>query len=277
MYNNRMKPLFFSALLFYASASLSQKIEMSVIADVEEPVSTTNVVVDYAENIFVNQLDIDIEVTTIDTDHNLPEHTHAVFLMDSLFEYRNSNSEHYYSDVTLLLTDRDLALGTRDLAGYANIGSICSANSLVIVEFVNNGLDGETLAHELAHVLGAVHDGESPCEDTPTRGYLMSSAVHTGNSTFSQCSIDTIHATIAVYGGCLYETNEPPVQPPIVNPPKRGGGGSIDLLFILILTLTAWQSLVHARGCNPRDAGSNPAAVSNGDYNVAQKYGKDRL
>ena len=158
--------------------------------------------------------------------------------MDSLWTYRFENPEHYNADITVLITKRDLAIGSRDLAGYANIKSVCSASSMAIVELVDNGLDGQTLAHEIAHVLGAVHDGDEPCENEDSNGYLMSSRTHTGTDFLSQCSIDTINSTIDIFGGCLLEDNTTSVEPPVVSDVPQsssGGGGSIDIAFFLLL------------------------------------------
>ena len=258
-----------------ASAST---LEVSVIVDLEE--DATDVVFKYAGNILSEQLNIETEIVYIDTDPDLPEHTHAPALMDSLFTYRTENVGLFYSDVMVLLTSRDLKNGTRDLVGYARIGAICSGMSIVIVEITNNGLDGQTLAHEIAHNLGAVHDGDTPCEDTP-RGYLMSSAIHNGSDYLSQCSIDTINAHIEIFGGCLSEANVPPVvvDPPIIDIPTRGGGGSMNILFILFLLTLIWRRdrVVMCESAKLVYAGSNPAVASNGDCHVAQRYRKDRI
>ena len=265
-----MKPLFFILLLLCSVANAST-LEVSVIVDLEE--DATDVVFEYAGNILSQQLDIETEIVHVDINPVLEGHAHAKFLIESLFDYRVNNPDHYYSDITVLLTDRDLKLGTQDLAGYANIGSICSANSIAIIEITNNGLDGQSLAHEIAHVLGSGHDGEAPCENTSSRGYLMASSIHNGSDFLSQCSIDTINAHIEIYGGCLLEANVPPVivVPPVVDiPQRRGGGGSFSLLFILLLTLTAWQN-GHARDCKPRDTGSIPVVVSNGELSCGTK------
>lgn len=235
-----MKLFIFNVLFLFSAASVASTLEVSVITDTEEDV--TDVVFEYAGNILSEQLGIETEITLIDVNPDLPGHTHAPALMDSLFTYR-TETDHYYSDVTVLLTSRDLKNGTQDLAGFAKIGTICSASSIAVIEITNNGLDGQTLAHELVHVLGAVHDGEPPCEDTPN-GYLMSSSIHNGSDYLSHCSIDTIQETIEIYGGCLSEVNLSPtvIEPPTASP--KSGAGSLDLLFILFLIVVNLQRRV---------------------------------
>ena len=228
--------------------SVAQTLETSIITDwetvsyygsVDETRKAIESAVAYADAIFTEQLGINIEITHVDaplsaSDDTIENHTHVTFLMESEFDYRINNAEHMDADVTLFLSVRDLSSGSTNYAGYANIKSVCSANAIALVELTNNGLDGETLAHELAHVLGAVHDGDAPCEDTSTHGYLMSHAVHTGNSQLSQCSIDTIKSVVEAYGYCMVE-NDPatPVITPV--PTQNGGAGSMDIFFLLIL------------------------------------------
>ena len=246
-----MKKALLTILLLSGLAN-AQTIEISVVTDWETvsyygSVDDTKIAIDaafeYADNIFNGQLSIGSDITSYDipateSEDTIANHTHAVSLMDSLFEYVIANEQHYNADVTVLVTKRDIAIGSKDLAGYAKIKTVCSANSMAIVELVDNGLDGATLAHELAHVLGAVHDGDAPCESTPNRGYLMSSATHTGTDNFSQCSIDTINSVVSTLGYCLFEDNTTPVAtttPPVVETTR--GGGKVSPLFIFILVL----------------------------------------
>lgn len=244
-----MKQILFTVLLLPAVAS-TQTLETSIVTDWETVQHYGSVEatrdkimreIAYADSVVSSYLDIDIEVTYIEIPESeeqdaLPGHTHAKVLLEALFDYRITNENHYYADTTMLLTHRDLRLGSRNLGGFAYIGSICGADSLSTTEFIDNGLDGETIAHELGHVLGAVHDGEPPCEDTPSYGYIMSPNLYSGNSYFSQCSIDTIKAHLEIYGGCLYEQNVP-TQTITPIPEQNGGGGTMSMLFIQVLLL----------------------------------------
>ena len=239
------------ALAAFPVVSTAQTLEASIVTDwetvsyygsVEETRKRIEATVAYADAITSEYFGIPIEITYIDipaseSEDTIANHTHVDFLLESLFDYRNSNSDHYYSDTTIMLTKRDLTRGTQNLGGVAYIGSVCTAKSLSITELADNGLDGETLAHELAHVLGAVHDGESPCQDTPSYGYLMSPNLHSGNFHPSQCTIDTIALHTQIFGNCLNEVNVGPA--PITPTPREerggGGGGSISIFFLLML------------------------------------------
>lgn len=239
------------ALAAFPVVSTAQTLEASIVTDwetvqyygsVEETRKKIEDTVAYADAITSEYFDIPIEITYIDipasaSEDTIAKHTHVDFLLESLFDYRISNENHFYSDTTIMFTKRDLTRGTQNLGGVAYIGSVCKANSISITELTDNGLDGETLAHELAHVLGAVHDGEEPCEDTPSYGYLMSPTLHSGNFHPSQCTIDTIELHTRIFGNCLNEVNLSPT--PITPTPteERGGGGAINIFFLLILLI----------------------------------------
>lgn len=237
------------ALAAFPVVAPAQTLEASIVTDwetvqyygsVEETQKKINAAVVYADAILEDYFGISVEITYVEipasaNEDLLPGHTHVDFLLEALFDHRNSNSNHYYSDTTIMFTKRDLTRGTQNLGGVAYIGSVCKANSLSITELADNGLDGETLAHELAHVLGAVHDGEVPCEDTPSYGYLMSPNLHSGNFNPSQCTIDTIALHTQLFGNCLNEINLAPT--PITPTPteERSGGGAISIFFLLTL------------------------------------------
>ena len=191
--------------------------------------------------ILSQQLGVVVAVTNTDipqiaSDDTLANDTNPISLIDALHDYSIEKEYHVTSDITILLTSRRLSTGSNNYVGYAKIETICSTNSLVIVSLYDNGLDGQTLAHEIIHVLGAVHDGNEPCEATSSRGYLMSAAVHNGSDNLSQCSIDTVATTLARRGYCLLETSTvDPVDPviPVIEP--ISGGGSIGMLAIQVL------------------------------------------
>ena len=171
------------------------------------------------------------------SDDTIANHNHPSALMDDLYVYVVNNQAHLNADITVFLTTRELSSGSNNYIGWANIASVCRSDSIVIVRLYNNGLDGQTLAHEIMHVLGSVHDGDAPCEGTSSRGYLMAAAAHNGNDQISQCSIDTVNSRIEATGECLSEDNTTPVvvttQPPIET--TVGGGGSISIIFLLAL------------------------------------------
>ncbi len=237
-------------LLFFAAPSFADSpvLEVSIVSDwetvsyygsIEEVESAISFVFDYAEVILLDQLGIETEITYVDipeteVEDTIANHTHASFLAESLITYRNENANHYNADVTVLITKRDLTIGSRNITGFAMTRRMCTASSIAIVELTDNGLDGQTLAHELVHVLGAVHDGTEPCENISTRGYLMAPLIHNGSDFLSQCSIDTINSAIDIYGSCLFEDNTTPVE---LQPfgGSSGGGGSMGILALQVL------------------------------------------
>lgn len=244
------------ALATIPVVSDAQTLEASIVTDwetvqyygsVEETRKVIEATVAYADAILDDYFGIPIEITYIDiptsaSEDTIAKHTHVTFLLEDLVDYRISNENHFYSDTMIMFTKRDLMRGTENLGGVAYIGSVCTAKSISVTELADNGLDGETLAHELAHVLGAVHDGVEPCEDTPDRGYLMSPWLHSGNHHPSQCTIDTIELHTRIFGNCLNEVNLAPT--PITPTPteERGGGGAMDIYFLLMLIAVMLRS-----------------------------------
>lgn len=239
-------------LLFFAASSFAETrvLEVSVVTDWETVLHYTSIdeiesrigsTFGHANNIFVDQLNIDIKITHIDiptteAEDKLINGTLVGNLANSLIDYRNENVEHANADVTVLLTKRNIIATHSNTLGYAMTGKICTTSSVVIVELLDNGLDYLTLAHELAHVLGALHDGNEPCENETKTGWLMSSLIHKATPFLSQCSIETINLKIDTSGGCLFEDNTTIIETTPPNPfVEAGGGGSTDIIFLLLL------------------------------------------
>lgn len=213
----------------------------------EEAQKAIDEAITYADTLLAQQLNIDMEVTHIDmpltaSDDTIANHSNPSALMDSVYVYVVNDQDHRNADLTVFFTTRILSSGSNEYVGWANIASICRSDSIVIIRLYNNGLDGQTLTHEIAHVLGAVHDGDAPCEATPIRGYLMAAATHNGTDNLSQCSIDTIITKIETSGSCLTEDNTSPppvIAPPVIEsrPAQRDGSGSVSIIFIFVLIL----------------------------------------
>ncbi len=253
---NNVSTFLCAILLFVAASSFADTrvLEVSVVTDwetvsyytsVDEIESIISSAFGHANNIFLSQLNIEIKVTHIDIPATEAEDTIANYtlvgnLANSLIAYRGENIEHASADVTVLFTKRNI-MGSSNLIGFAMTGQVCNAKSVAIVELRDNGLDYLTLSHELAHILGAIHDGDPPCENEPPTGYLMASQIPSASQFLSQCSIEKITFTINKSGDCLYENNtapveEPPIEePPVEVPPGLGGGGSTSIIFLLLL------------------------------------------
>lgn len=113
-------------------------------------------------------------------------------------------------DMVYLLTGRDIAQVTPSMslhvavAGVAYIGGACTAQKTGMGEDVPGTYDGvHVAAHEMAHLMGCVHDGDPPPEylaDTPGAqdcpwddGFIMSYKDGGMNKyRFSQCCVEQI-------------------------------------------------------------------------------------
>ncbi len=98
--------------------------------------------------------------------------------------YRMDHMDDEGADVLLFITGRPLEHG---LLGFASVGD-AGHHARAIVYWQDDVTDSETIAHELAHTLGAVHDGEGECKDTTSVGYIMGPAEN-GRPEFSPCTI----------------------------------------------------------------------------------------
>ena len=255
-----------AAFLFGTYVNAAPRVEMSIVTDwatvayfgsIEETRKAIDSAVAHAAYIYRDQLGVELIASHVEIPQGpaadvLAKHTHAKFLLDAVMEHRLQNGVHRTADVTALLTVRKLQLGSQSLSGYATMGPACSANASAIVSLRHGGLDGQTLAHEVAHTLGVGHDGESPCEHEEKNGWLMS-ATDFGAEHFSQCSIETIRHALETFRECFEEPSAgAPLQPPapvlpsaarlpsearasVESTPSSGGGGILDMLAVALL------------------------------------------
>uniref|UniRef100_A0A023FUS8 Putative tick metalloprotease 1 n=1 Tax=Amblyomma cajennense TaxID=34607 RepID=A0A023FUS8_AMBCJ len=134
--------------------------------------------------------------------------------------------DYYYfkvTDISVTITARDIIStynGDSSTAGYAYAGTACLDLKVAITEETPFTYDGIGLfAHELAHVLGAQHDGDPPISNIQGHpgayscswndGYLMSYIDKDENHhRFSYCSQLQIRYTARYTGRkCLLEIN----------------------------------------------------------------------
>ena len=206
-YRKLMSELSASSLL---STPLTREIEISLISDAAFRASYTNSNTEMlarfniAEGIFGEQTGLLLAATDVQAAPAAPDpftSTVPSTLLDQLSTYRRGNSAALARGIAHLVTGKDL---DGDTAGIARISGACDADNGVSLSegWLQTGLAGLVMAHELAHNLGAEHDGVAgqACAATP-QTFLMSPALN-GSSEFSACSLTAMRAVID-NGSCI--------------------------------------------------------------------------
>lgn len=158
-----------------------------------------------ADGIYSEQLGLELRVTSFAIVPASEPLMSGADVLEGTMAYRAGTPALQGSGVTYIFTGR--SLGT-DVLGQALLNGACNPADAVAAGVVNNaGLMGIVMAHEIAHSLGAIHDGEGICASAPS-GFLMSTTV-TGNRQFSQCSLDTLQPQVAARS-CI--ANRQPAQ-----------------------------------------------------------------
>jgi hypothetical protein len=151
----------------------------------------------YVDGIFSSQLGIEIGVPSIDIGDSLSATTSAKSLLNELGDLRKRSPSLNSRGLTHLFTGRNLD-GTT--VGIAYIGYVCDREYGAGLTEASSTRWIESLiaAHEIAHSLGAPHDGDAKqaCGGTPADRFLMAPAIN-GNDTFSTCSLNVMQARVA--------------------------------------------------------------------------------
>uniref|UniRef100_G3MQ15 Peptidase M12B domain-containing protein n=1 Tax=Amblyomma maculatum TaxID=34609 RepID=G3MQ15_AMBMU len=124
--------------------------------------------------------------------------------LKGLQDYYNNGGVPGNPDVVYLITNRNLAsisdqgYVNKDVAGLAYIGGVCTRRRVGEGEDIARSYDGaHTMAHELAHLLGAQHDPKNKSECSWSHGFLLS--YEDGGSRkyqLSNCSMRQIRAVV---------------------------------------------------------------------------------
>lgn len=189
-----------------AAATPTQGIELSVLTDAafrgqydtaEDAQDALLVRLNNLDGIYNAQVGLRMLVSSIGSEGDvLTNSTNADTLLASLGSLRASNPYLHTTGITHLLTGRDLDGNT---VGLGYIGSLCGPQYAVsLTESRNFGavIDSMIMAHEIGHNLGAIHDGEGVCANTPLT-YLMAPQINGSTlEAFSQCSLDKFAATL---------------------------------------------------------------------------------
>lgn len=200
-----------------AAQGATLNLDIGAVVDVEfsqsHADSTTAVLtrLNNVDGIFSEQVGVQITVQQVDvftTETDPFTTSNASDLLEELAIYRGSTPAQDALGLTHLFTGRNLDGST---VGVAYLGALCARKSqgdplgrsfgAGLSSSRNNvGPLGATLeslvaAHEIGHNFGAPHDGEAPCETTPTT-FLMAPSLN-GSDQFSACSIAQMQPEIA--------------------------------------------------------------------------------
>ncbi len=216
-------------------------------ANQDEALNALLVRINNVDGIFSNELGLrvqatDVQIMTPDS-ASLSTTTKAGELLESMATWRDHSPVMGTYPLTHLVTGRNL---DGDTLGIAYVGQICGSKYGVSLSQSGDHsawIDSLVMAHELAHQLGAVHDGTGHCADTPDSGYLMSAWIN-GNSEFSSCSHHMIQhkmtqAACLVPSSLPVVSNDPPKETPVSQ--TSSGGGAWQLGWLGGLMLLALQ------------------------------------
>jgi uncharacterized repeat protein (TIGR01451 family) len=186
-----------------AAATLATKrLSVALIADAElaaQDGAQTDVNMlarlNIVDGIFSSQVGVHLQSSsvTVLTAGNQPfSTTDSSDLLEQLRDYRFGSAQQRAAGLSHLFTGRDLDGRT---IGIAYLSGLCDQRfSASLSEAANRSTQFSALvaAHEIGHVFGAPHDGESGsvCEATPPN-FLMAATLNQ-SSTFSTCSIEQI-------------------------------------------------------------------------------------
>lgn len=163
------------------------------------------------DGIFANQVGVTLKVASTTTlAANTPPFdatTVPKTLLEQLRDYRVATSLQQAAGLSHLFTGRNL---DGDTVGIAYIKSVCNSTFAASLSEGRQTayVEGLIAAHEIGHVFGAPHDGdtEGACAAAPTT-FLMAPQVN-GNSTFSECSLQQI-APVVTAASCLAPSDAP--------------------------------------------------------------------
>ena len=245
-----MRTLLLIALASLAGSAVeaAQRFELSVIAESTDDRAAIDEAVSAAAAIYRTQLGVELIASYYDV-NTVAAHTKPEALLAAVQTYRLDSPQHRASDATVLFTRRTL---TRGYDGIATVGPSCSAAAAAVVELHSDGLDGETLAHELAHTVGVPHDAQP--------GYLMSDAL--ARSSAPNFSADSVLTFKAAPADCMVVPVAVAASAPPAASAAAGGGGSADLWMLGVLAVMALaMSLQKVRADAVRDDLAHAGAV----------------
>ena len=134
-------------------------------------------------------------------------------------------------DLVMALTAQDMQIrGRSNVIGYAYLGGVCSSSTRQVTIVEDNGsYNGVgTAAHEIGHLLGAVHDGDYGDETCRAGDYIMSPWSN-GAKQRSDCSVKQIRDFVTSRKArCLHNKPSGAEYPELV-------GGCVSMPILLCL------------------------------------------
>jgi hypothetical protein len=181
------------------------------------------------DGLFANQLGVRIAASSVTVftrhrDEPFSRTTDPSTLLQELATWRAGDEQQRTAGLTHLFTGRNLDGRT---VGMAYLDTLCSRRFSASLSQATAAVSFAALitAHEIAHVFGAPHDGDttSACATSPS-GFLMAPRIN-GSQDFSACSLAQMAPQVQS-ASCLV-----PIPPPTPwpadgdDPPFQGGGG----------------------------------------------------
>ena len=174
-----------------------------------------------ADGIFGSQLGLllnasDVRVTTPANDPFTA--TSPSQLLAQVSTYRRDTAGLRNSAVTHLVTAKSFSGANGDVIGMARIGGVCDVDDGVSLSYGGLGewASGLIMTHEIAHNLGAVHDGVGVCA-SEAPGYFIMSPGFQNIGLFSQCSLSTMRSQLSTTS-CITPTNVADATPTVTVP-----------------------------------------------------------